>query len=415
MDALPLRKRKADDVDAAEQTPAAVAAAEPPPRLALQTATAASVTISTSGSSWLDGPSALSSPSSPSGPGPAGPCSGPASSPFEPPTLADPHEPSDADPAVSSRLKRPRTDDSAGAPSSPVCAPASSSAARASQSPRRPAAAARRADELLADVRTEHGRRWHWMTSASGETRLVATFVPASQYIRPSDALLSQSAPTSPTISTPRRPLSVVIPIDPASPHIPARFPTINKDTLRELDVDSIMRNPQLRQSCCLMSLARDTRLTHVLLLIFKQVMTSSSTLGSNSDRLPRDENASRQRRTGALSSSSSTRAAHVSPSTSPALPSPARACANGFLSRRPNRLLPAYLIEEGSPFGCLPASGRSFASSSPSCSRSSTLPAIPLSLGTISAPPPRPLPKTSAENTMQSTHACSTMSSTSI
>jgi hypothetical protein len=42
-------------------------------------------------------------------------------------------------------------------------------------------------------------------------------------------------------------PSRIVIPIDPCSPHIPVRNPPINKDTLKELDLEAILRNPQLR------------------------------------------------------------------------------------------------------------------------------------------------------------------------
>jgi hypothetical protein len=53
-------------------------------------------------------------------------------------------------------------------------------------------------------------------------------------------------SPTSP-VGTPPSPSRIVIPIDPCSPHIPVRNPPINKDTLKELDLEAILRNPQLR------------------------------------------------------------------------------------------------------------------------------------------------------------------------
>jgi hypothetical protein len=37
------------------------------------------------------------------------------------------------------------------------------------------------------------------------------------------------------------------VPIDPNSPHIPSLQPLINRQTLKELDLDAILRNPQLR------------------------------------------------------------------------------------------------------------------------------------------------------------------------
>jgi len=39
------------------------------------------------------------------------------------------------------------------------------------------------------------------------------------------------------------------IPIDTNSPHIPSLQPLINRQTLKELDLDTILRNPQLRAS----------------------------------------------------------------------------------------------------------------------------------------------------------------------
>ena len=38
-----------------------------------------------------------------------------------------------------------------------------------------------------------------------------------------------------------------IIPIDTTSPHIPSLQPLINRQTLKELDLDTILRNPQLR------------------------------------------------------------------------------------------------------------------------------------------------------------------------
>ncbi|KAG0704216.1 hypothetical protein DFH29DRAFT_912289 [Suillus ampliporus] len=38
-------------------------------------------------------------------------------------------------------------------------------------------------------------------------------------------------------------------PVDLSSPHIPSMHPFINRHTLKELDLDSILRNPQLLSS----------------------------------------------------------------------------------------------------------------------------------------------------------------------
>ncbi|KAI0785270.1 T-complex protein 11-domain-containing protein [Abortiporus biennis] len=47
---------------------------------------------------------------------------------------------------------------------------------------------------------------------------------------------------------SPRSSQSVpVSPIEPTSPHIPSHQPPINRDTLKELDLEAILRNPQLR------------------------------------------------------------------------------------------------------------------------------------------------------------------------
>ena len=59
----------------------------------------------------------------------------------------------------------------------------------------------------------------------------------------------SFSAPTTPvTKPLQHLPPSVTFnPIDPNSPHIPSPHPLINRQTLKELDLDAILRNPQLR------------------------------------------------------------------------------------------------------------------------------------------------------------------------
>ncbi|CCM03545.1 uncharacterized protein FIBRA_05679 [Fibroporia radiculosa] len=48
--------------------------------------------------------------------------------------------------------------------------------------------------------------------------------------------------------STPRHTSSLpVSPVDPISPHIPPHQPPVNRETLKELDLEAILRNPQLR------------------------------------------------------------------------------------------------------------------------------------------------------------------------
>jgi hypothetical protein len=89
---------------------------------------------------------------------------------------------------------------------------------------------------------------WRWITYPSGETRLAASWPPELGKDAPSLAELCPISPTSPAGSSPP-PSRIVIPIDPCSPHIPVRNPPINKDTLKELDLEAILRNPQLRAS----------------------------------------------------------------------------------------------------------------------------------------------------------------------
>lgn len=68
----------------------------------------------------------------------------------------------------------------------------------------------------------------------------------------------TEPGPSSGSLLRPQRLASVsskshsvpVSPIDPCSisPHIPPHTPPINRETLKELDLDAILRNPQLRQ-----------------------------------------------------------------------------------------------------------------------------------------------------------------------
>ncbi|KAI0061713.1 Tcp11-domain-containing protein [Artomyces pyxidatus] len=208
------RKRKADtddcDVndnvrDASEPMPSKLN--DPPivpPRLSLETSQ-----HHPSQSAWF--PNGLSVANSP------------LSSPSSPPS-ASPSSPSQVD--SPSRAKRPRIDTS----------PALKSNKRA---------ATKRAQELVTALQMLQGS-WRWVTSRSGDTRLVAP-IPRQPSSDPTSAHdLPPTSPTSPDSITPSS-SRIVIPIDPCSPHIPVRHPPINKDTLKELDLEAIMRNPQLR------------------------------------------------------------------------------------------------------------------------------------------------------------------------
>jgi hypothetical protein len=86
---------------------------------------------------------------------------------------------------------------------------------------------------------------WRWITYPSGKTRLAGFWPPEVNKDAPAVCPMS---PTSPAGTTPS-PSRIVIPIDPCSPHIPVRNPPINKDTLKELDLEAILHNPQLRAS----------------------------------------------------------------------------------------------------------------------------------------------------------------------
>ncbi|TFY83169.1 hypothetical protein EWM64_g841 [Hericium alpestre] len=181
-------------------------AAPPTHRLSLETAS------NTAQGTWFTSRPAsdtpLPSPSSPS-----------AMSPCIPEPTADPDTPS--------RAKRPRID----------AAKASSKTSKR--------AAVKRAQQLITALQASAGS-WHWETSSSGDTRLVAP-VPAGAALEQTDnSDFSLSASLSPGGLSPSA-SRVVIPIDPCSPHIPIRHPPINKETLKELDLDAIMRNPQLR------------------------------------------------------------------------------------------------------------------------------------------------------------------------
>ena len=53
----------------------------------------------------------------------------------------------------------------------------------------------------------------------------------------------------TPQTSPPRSAISLpATPIEPSYAHVPSHQPPVNRDTLKELDLDAILRNPQLRQ-----------------------------------------------------------------------------------------------------------------------------------------------------------------------
>ncbi|TFY50162.1 hypothetical protein EVG20_g11683, partial [Dentipellis fragilis] len=141
--------------------------------------------------------------------------------------LVSPSTPPSTPPESPSRAKRPRID----------TAQASSKASKR--------AAIKRAQELITALQASAGN-WHWETSPDGDTRLVAP-IPNKQGVDQQedtgDFSITSLSPGGLSPSASR----IVIPIDPCSPHIPIRHPPINKETLKELDLDAIMRNPQLR------------------------------------------------------------------------------------------------------------------------------------------------------------------------
>ena len=156
----------------------------------------------------------------------AGPDNSPLSSPTPP--MTSPSSPVVTSPSERpSRSKRPRVDNQG-------CSKVN-----------RRTASHKRAQDLVTALQALQGS-WHWATSSSGDTRLVA---PIPHSTDPATAPVVDSQGTfvssDPLASSSR----IVIPIDPCSPHIPIRHPPINKETLKELDLEAIMRNPQLRSS----------------------------------------------------------------------------------------------------------------------------------------------------------------------
>lgn len=96
--------------------------------------------------------------------------------------------------------------------------------------------------------------------------------------------------------------------IDLTSPHIPSLHPLINRQTLKELDLSAILRNPQLRTSSLV--------LATILFIHVQQATTSSSTPGCSSDLLLAGKSASSRIGTGAPSHRNLKMDAHASPLT---------------------------------------------------------------------------------------------------
>ncbi|KAI0269816.1 T-complex protein 11-domain-containing protein [Gloeopeniophorella convolvens] len=210
------RKRKADSDDACDNSD--IVCPSPAPSIhELATSPSKlpaplSVQTNTSSLRWPpeDGPSANASPLSPS----------PSSST------------SPTDPGSPSRTKRPRID---------TCLTPTAAKSRKRSEPRR-------TQDVISALESLKGD-WRWITYPSGETRLAASWPPGGHC---RDApILDELCPVTPTSPGSASPISsssrIVIPIDPCSPYIPVRNPPINKDTLKELDLDAILRNPQLR------------------------------------------------------------------------------------------------------------------------------------------------------------------------
>ena len=150
-----------------------------------------------------------------------------SNSPLSPSPSASPSPTSPLKPDSPSRTKRPRIEDTS---------PPSSPKSRKKLEPKR-------AQDIPA-LESLKGD-WRWITYPSGETRLAAFWPPELSKDAPTLCPMSPSSP----VGTSPSPSRIVIPIDPCSPHIPVRNPPINKDTLKELDLEAILRNPQLRAS----------------------------------------------------------------------------------------------------------------------------------------------------------------------
>ncbi|KAH9080559.1 Tcp11-domain-containing protein [Lactarius deliciosus] len=218
------RKRKADSDDSCDSSD--IVCSQPSPSIhelapnPSKLPAPLSVQTNTTSLHWPpeDGPSTNNSPLSPSSSSPSTSSSSSAS----PTSPLKPDSPS--------RTKRPRIEE-AFSPPSPK--------SRKKLEPKR-------VQDIISALESLKGD-WRWITYPSGETRLAASWPPElSNKDAPSLAELCPVSPTSPAGSSPS-PSRIVIPIDPCSPHIPVRNPPINKDTLKELDLEAILRNPQLR------------------------------------------------------------------------------------------------------------------------------------------------------------------------
>ena len=227
------RKRKADSDDSCDSSD--IVCSQPSPSSIHELApnpsklpAPLSVQTNTTSLHWPpeDGPSTNNSPLSPSSSSPPSASSSSLTSPTSP-----------LKPDSPSRTKRPRIEE--------ACAPPSPKSRKKLEP--------KRVQDIISALESLKGD-WRWITYPSGETRLAASWPPELSKDAPSLAELCPISPTSPAGTSPP-PSRIVIPIDPCSPHIPVRNPPINKDTLKELDLEAILRNPQLRASSYLSAL----------------------------------------------------------------------------------------------------------------------------------------------------------------
>ena len=211
------RKRKADSDDSCDSSD--IVCSNPSELATNPSKLPAPLSVQTNTTSlqWPpeDGHSTNNSPLSPS--------SSPSTSAASPTSPLKPDSPS--------RTKRPRIEE--------TCPPPSPKSRKKLEP--------KRVQDIISALESLKGD-WRWITYPSGETRLAASWPPDLNKDAPSLAELCPISPTSPAGSSPP-PSRIVIPIDPCSPHIPVRNPPINKDTLKELDLEAILRNPQLRAS----------------------------------------------------------------------------------------------------------------------------------------------------------------------
>jgi hypothetical protein len=83
----------------------------------------------------------------------------------------------------------------------------------------------------------------------------------------PSTGSLLHLRPNPKSTDSPSPPVPPFIPLDIGSTHIPSMQPLINRQTLKELDLDAILRNPQLR-ACTLLLIAKDPSRLILLVLL---------------------------------------------------------------------------------------------------------------------------------------------------